>query len=130
MTVILLVDDEKSVLDSLRDQLGAIYRDAVEFEAAESAEEAWEVLEALHAERTPVIVVISDWLMPGQRGDEFLARVRRSYPRIGRILLTGQADPAALVRARTDAAVHMILFKPWTPVELQEAILRSANRPA
>ena len=127
MTVILLVDDEKSVLDSLCDQLGALYRDKVECEAAESAEEAWEVLGALQAGQTPVIVVVSDWLMPGQRGDEFLARVRRSYPTIGRILLTGQADPAALERARTDAAVHEILFKPWTSAQLRDAIVRSAR---
>ena len=38
MTVILLVDDEKTVLDSLCAQLGGLYPDSMEFEAAESAE--------------------------------------------------------------------------------------------
>lgn len=125
MTVILLVDDEKTVLDSLCSQLGGLYPHGVEFEAAESAEEAWEVLEHLEEEDARVIVVVSDWLMPGQRGDEFLAQVRRRFPGIGRILLTGHADPAALERARTEAAVHRILFKPWRPEELREAIQSS-----
>lgn len=125
MTVILLVDDEKTVLDSLRAQLGGLYPESMEFEAAESAEEAWEVLEQLEEENARVIVVVSDWLMPGQRGDEFLAEVRARFPAIGRILLTGQADPAALERARTEAAVHRILFKPWRPEELREAIQQS-----
>lgn len=120
--VILLVDDEKTVLDSLSAQLRTIFPRDVECEAAESAEEAWEVLEALEADRAHVIVVVSDWLMPGQRGDEFLARVRQRFPQIGRILLTGQADSNALARANEDAAVHRILRKPWRTDQLREAI--------
>lgn len=121
-TVILLVDDEKTVLDSLCAQLARLFPDEVECESAESAEEAWEVLEALHAERARVVVVVSDWLMPGQRGDEFLAQVRARYPHIGRVMLTGQADADALERARTEAAVHRILFKPWRLDQLEAAL--------
>jgi CheY-like chemotaxis protein len=124
-TVILLVDDEKTVLDSLSAQLARLYPDDVECESAESAEEAWEVLESLHAEQARVVVVVSDWLMPGQRGDDFLAQVRARYPHIGRVLLTGQADAAALERARTDAAVHRILFKPWRLDQLQSALAQA-----
>lgn len=125
MTVILLVDDEKTVLDSLCSQLGGMYPTGMEFEAAESAAEAWEVLEELEGQDANVIVVVSDWMMPGQRGDEFLALVRARFPGIGRILLTGHADPAALERARTEASVHRILFKPWRPEDLREAIQAS-----
>src|SRR5436190_1981512 len=100
--IILLVDDEKTVLDSLGEQLRRLYPDGVECETAESAEEAWEVLHDLDAERIEVLVVVSDWLMPGQRGDEFLAQVRARFPHIGRIMLTGQADPDALERARAE----------------------------
>lgn len=129
MTVILLVDDEKTVLDSLRAQLAGLYPQGMEFEAAESAEEAWEVLEQLDEEHARVIVVVSDWLMPGLRGDAFLAQVRARFPGIRRILLTGQADAAALERARTEAAVHRILFKPWRPEELREAIQHAIPTP-
>ncbi len=128
-TVILLVDDEKTVLDSLSAQLGQLYPEGVECEAAESAAEAWEVLEELDADGATVIVVVSDWLMPGQRGDEFLARVRDRYPTIGRILLTGHADPAALERARTEGAVHRVLFKPWRADDLRDAIEQSMRGP-
>ncbi len=121
-TVILLVDDEKTVLDSLSDQLHRLMGRDVECETTQSASEAWEVLLELQDDEAQVIVVVSDWLMPGQRGDEFLARVRGAFPDIGRILLTGQADQAALQRARTDAEVHRILFKPWRPEDLLEAV--------
>lgn len=126
-TVILLVDDEKTVLDSLAGQLRRLYPGQFEVEAAQSAEEALEVLEQLHDENTQVVVVVSDWLMPGMRGDEFLTLVRTLWPGIGRILLTGQADPAALDRARTTAAVHRILFKPWRPDELGSAIVGASE---
>lgn len=126
-TVILLVDDEKTVLDSLSEQLRRIYPQGLECETAESAAEAWDVLRDLdEAGDVDVVVVVSDWLMPGERGDEFLARVRTAYPRIGRVMLTGHADPAALERARAGAAAHRILFKPWRPEELCEAIRESA----
>ena len=126
-TVILLVDDEKTVLDSLCEQLQRLYPDGVECESAESAEEAWEVLDELREEDVNVLVVVSDWLMPGQRGDEFLAQVRVRFPKIGRVMLTGHADPAALERARAEGAAHRILFKPWRPEQLRAAIAEATT---
>jgi CheY-like chemotaxis protein len=128
-TVILLVDDEKTVLDSLGAQLERMFGDACDCEVAESADEAWEVLEEVDGAGPKVIVVVSDWLMPGQRGDEFLAAVRAKFPRIGRILLTGHADTAALDHARDVAKVHSILFKPWQADVLRDAIAEAMRAP-
>ena len=128
---VILVDDEKTVLDSLSEQVRRLYPEGdIECEVAESAAEAWELLRELADDQVAVMVVVSDWLMPGQRGDDFLAQVRARYPHIGRIMLTGQADVAALERARTDAAVHRILFKPWQPEDLHDAIASSIRATA
>lgn len=129
-TAILLVDDEKTVLDSLGSQLTRLFGDDLDIEAAESAHEAWEVLDELHADGVRIVVVVSDWLMPGQKGDEFLRDLRARYPGIGRIMLTGQADPDALERARHEARAHRILFKPWDPQELGAAIREAMGAPA
>jgi CheY-like chemotaxis protein len=126
-TVILLVDDEKTVLDSLSEQLRRLYPQGIECEVAESAAEAWELLRELSDDHVAVMVVVSDWLMPGQRGDEFPCEVRAAYPHIGRVMLTGQADPAALERARTAGVVHRILFKPWRPEDLRVAIAEASE---
>jgi signal transduction histidine kinase len=45
------------------------------YELAESVEEAWEVIEELYEEGIRIIIVISDWLMPGIKGDEFLIQI-------------------------------------------------------
>ena len=66
------------------------------YETAEDVPEAWEVLEELEEMGAEVVIIVSDWLMPGVRGDEFLIEVRRKHPQIARVMLTGQADEDAL----------------------------------
>ena len=127
-SAIVLVDDEKVILDSLKSQLASFFRDQFVYETAESVEEGWEVLEALEAEGLRVVVVVSDWLMPGKKGDEFLGEVRTRFPRIGRILLTGHADQEAIERARATSAAQDILFKPWRADQLRRAVEQAIQR--
>lgn len=49
---ILLVDDEKTVLDALRTQIRALVGRSVICETAERVDEAWEVLDELTQEMT------------------------------------------------------------------------------
>lgn len=120
--VILCVDDERMVLDSLRTQLAAEFGNAYTYEAAEDAEEALDVISELSDEQTHVILIISDWLMPGIKGDELLIRIHKEYPHIIKILLTGQADEVAIDRAKRQANLHCCLSKPWLESDLLETI--------
>ena len=115
---ILCVDDERMVLVSLRDQITKHFGDRYRYEVAESADEAWEVIEELCAEAIKVLVIVSDWLMPGMRGDEFLIQVHERFPNIVTVLLTGHADEAAISRARQYANLHAYIAKPWTEEHL------------
>ena len=74
---ILCVDDEKVVLDSLRDQLRAHFKDTVILEFAESSDEALEIIEELNEDEIKILLIISDWLMPGMKGDEFLIKIHQ-----------------------------------------------------
>ena len=67
-------------------------------------------------------VVVSDWLMPGLKGDEFLVRVHNQFPQTVTILLSGQADEAAIERAKQQANVQRCIYKPWSEEELVETI--------
>lgn len=125
---ILCVDDEAVVLNSLKIQLKKEFGDAYTYEIAESADEALEIIEELQAEETDILVIVSDWLMPGIKGDEFLIRVHQKYPKIVKVMLTGQADEIAIQRAKEKAALHNCLYKPWSSQELIETIKSGLER--
>lgn len=110
---ILCVDDEKIVLIGLRDQLSHYFGDSYIYEFAESADEAWEVIEELNADGVQILVIVSDWLMPNMKGDDFLIKVHENFPQIIKVLLTGQADEKAIERTRKYANLHDYIPKPW-----------------
>ncbi|KKD39886.1 response regulator [Limnoraphis robusta] len=116
--VILCVDDEPVVLDSLKIQLKNAFRDTYGYEMAESSDEAWEILEELSEDNTNVVVIVSDWLMPGMKGDEFLIKVHQKFPNVLKIMLTGQADMEAIQQAIEQANLYRCLSKPWNSEEL------------
>ena len=116
------VDDEKMILESLKRQLRRAFRDAYSYEVAQDADEALELIEELNESAMLIIIIVSDWLMPGMRGDEFLITVHQQFPNIIKILLTGQADEAAIERVRLEANLYCCLHKPWSQEELVETI--------
>ncbi len=122
LPVILCVDDEVVVLNSLKRQLKNEFNDRYLYEIAENAIEALELIEELQEDELDVIVIVSDWLMPGIKGDEFLVQVHQKFPKVVKILLTGQADDGAIERAKQHAGLHKCLPKPWSEQELVETI--------
>lgn len=121
-SAILCVDDERTILVGLREQIARHFGDRYLYEVAESVEEAWEAIEELNVDGVDVLIIISDWLMPGIKGDEFLIEVHRRFPKIVTMMLTGQADCDAIARARQSANLHAYLAKPWKEENLIAAI--------
>lgn len=119
---ILCVDDEIMILDSLKIQLRHRFGDTYLYESAESAYEALEVLDELEEEGIRTVVIVSDWLMPGMRGDEFLIQVHRKFPKVIKVMLTGQADERAIQRTYQQANLYHCLHKPWDSQQLIEVI--------
>ncbi|NJO00971.1 MAG: response regulator [Bacteroidia bacterium] len=122
---ILCVDDEKIVLDSLKTQLRTLFGDSFHYEVAQNGDEALEVVDEMKNDNLDVLIVISDYIMPGMYGDEFLIQLHRKYPQILKIMLTGQADDNAIKRAREKANLLFCLRKPWTQDELAKIIKAS-----
>jgi CheY-like chemotaxis protein len=120
--VLLCVDDEQIVLTALKDQLRRAFGSEFHIDVAESAEEALELLDELSEQGHTLLVIVSDWLMPGMKGDEFLIRAHQRFPTVVKIMLSGQAEQAAVDRARKEAGLHEFLAKPWNAAELVEAI--------
>jgi DNA-binding NarL/FixJ family response regulator len=111
--VVLLVDDETALRDSLREGLVSDF----DVEAAASAEEA-ELMMATRA----YDVVVSDHLMPGEEGLRFLERVSQRRPATRRIMLTGYMNPELISRSVAVAGLSACLVKPVHASELAKAI--------
>jgi DNA-binding NtrC family response regulator len=121
-SAILCVDDEVMILESLKEQLQRNFGDRYLYEVAEGVDEAWTVIRELYDEGIRILVIVSDWLMPGVKGDDFLIAVHGRYPEIITVMLTGQADEAAIERVRVEANLHACLRKPWNEAELVHTI--------
>jgi len=120
--IILCVDDEAVIRDSVKAELKARLGSGYDFETAESGDEALELLEELDADGIPLVVIVSDWLMPGMKGDELLITVHERYPGAVTLMLTGQADQDAIQRAEEQAGLFACLHKPMAGAELTDVV--------
>jgi CheY-like chemotaxis protein len=116
--VILCVDDESIILESLREQLEKHFGDAYIYETAESAEEALEIIDELEEDGLEIAIIVCDWLMPGMKGDKFLLQIDLKYPRVVKVLLTGQADQESVDNLEELADLFTLVPKPWNKEEL------------
>jgi CheY-like chemotaxis protein len=119
---ILAVDDERIILDSLRIQIEKTFKQEYLFELAESAEEALEVIDDLVGEGIELLLVISDYQMPGMKGDEFAATIKTKLPYLNIILLTGQITEQKSFDLVNRNIVLKVLQKPWKEKDLLDVI--------
>jgi DNA-binding NtrC family response regulator len=120
---ILCVDDEAILLLSLKQELKRFLPGDILVETALNAEEADEVVEDLVGRGVRILLIISDWLMPGLRGDEFLIGVHARHPEIKAIMITGHADRASIERALRVAGVKKVFSKPWDKEEMHGIVM-------
>ena len=89
--LILLVDDDRNILDGYRRNL----RGEFLIDVAQSGQEALGLLDS----KGPYAVVISDMRMPGMDGIELLRRVKSAPPETVRVMLTGNAETETAIEA-------------------------------
>lgn len=119
MKRILFVDDEPRILSGLKRMLHSRSKEwALEF--AEGPERALELI-ATHS----FDVVVSDMRMPGMNGAQLLERVKAQVPGAIRIILSGESELEAAVRAV--AVAHQYMTKPCDPKKLQETLARALS---
>lgn len=121
---ILCVDDEVIILLSMIQELKRSFGSRFVYEQAIDAESALETINELEADGVTVILVISDWLMPGIKGDEFIDLVHKRYPAIKAVMVTGHADREVIDRVIESGSVVAVLEKPWRTSELAAVIER------
>ena len=113
------VDDEQSVTETLREQLRGHFSGTHEVEIANSAEAALRLIDEIHESGGLVEVIITDQVMPGMKGDQFLAEINRKLPDCIKILLTGQAGLDSAISAINQGGLNRYVEKPWNMENLR-----------
>ena len=107
---ILLVDDEQNILYALKRELHQWAREhELEILISSSAKEALVILETRN---TDTVLIISDLKMPEMKGSDFLLEVKKLYPSIIAILLTGFSETEEVIKA-VSAGIFSYMLKPW-----------------
>lgn len=118
-SVILCVDDERTVLNRLKVELKEALGNDYLIEIAETAEEALEVIEEILGNNYELPVVVADYIMPSMKGDELLQRIHQKVPKTLKIMLTGQATIEAVSNVVNHAKLYRYISKPWDPEDLK-----------
>ncbi len=102
---VLFVDDDEIVLQSLeRGLLDESYNKLF----AKSCNEAREILQ-----REEVHVIVTDMRMPEMTGLELLRTIRKDYPHIIGLVLSGYEQDADLMMAAEQKEIFRVIPKPW-----------------
>ncbi|MBI4948707.1 MAG: response regulator [Deltaproteobacteria bacterium] len=117
---VLLVDDERNILNSLE---RALRRDGYRILTAENGADG-----LVQIKGNRVALVISDHRMPGMDGVEFLSKVKAASPETVRFMLTGCADLKDVMAAINRGEVARYITKPWNDDELKAAAKEAVER--
>lgn len=117
MGSVLFVDDEFNILNALKRSCRS---ESYTCFFATSGREALDIL-TTH----PVHVVVTDMKMPGMSGEDLLHRIKTDYPRVVRLILSGQSDSRSLLKAINIGDIYRYIVKPWDERELK-IIVRQA----
>jgi len=111
---VLVVDDDALILRALQRVL-----EAQGFSVSGRSHPA-DALEDLRSQ--PANLIISDYMMPGMNGVEFLTEARRVCPDAPRLLLTAANDFRVAAEAVNSGEVYRLLSKPWNHAELVSTV--------
>ena len=111
--MVIVVDDDFRVREALESLLKSAEFSSVAFSSAEDLLESGSFAEAS--------CVITDVRMPGMQGLELQRRIKREYPKLPVIVITGHRDEQTRQRALAEGAA-VVLYKPLDPNDLLRAV--------
>ena len=111
---ILIVDDAIEVISSLK---RGLRNEPYHVFIAGSGEDALKLLE-----NNPCKVILSDIKMPVMDGFELLSIVKREYPHMIRVVISGHSDVQLILKIVNEKGIDRYLLKPWSNAEVKATI--------
>lgn len=115
---ILIVDDEKRSLESLKRNL----IEEFDVHTAENTSDARKILEDQWVQ-----IILCDQRMPDLSGVEFLTEVREKWPDVIRMIISGYTDAEDIIAGLNDAGIYQYITKPWQPEKLVLKLRNAAS---
>ena len=109
--VIICVDDDVEVLRSLKTELRQALNERYLIKTAQNGHDALELLQALLADDFVIPVIITDYIMPGLKGDAFLRRAHLLSPHTLKIMLTEHGTNNSVIRIIRHANLYRYIPK-------------------
>ena len=116
---ILIVDDEPSVLNSLKRTLRKEH-DVI------LSQDGFSAIQVLNEQE--IAVIIADQRMPKMNGVTLLEKAMEIQPDTARILITGYSDIQAVINAINEGNVYYYIHKPWEPEDVHLIIRQAIDR--
>jgi len=113
------VDDDPHILQMLSLQLRkCVEKEPVLLDFFLKPEQVLLHIEELKKKNVPVRFLLTDFRMPGMSGYELIRLVKKTYPEIKCILLSGQADQYLVDELQKEGLLEAFVGKPWKEQEL------------
>ncbi|WP_020532116.1 hybrid sensor histidine kinase/response regulator [Flexithrix dorotheae] len=107
---ILYIDDEQENLDSFR----LVFMEYYDLYLANNVDEGMRILE-----QEEIQVLLTDQRMPKMTGLELLSQVKKLYPDIVCMIITGYADLEVVTKAFNEVGIYQYIHKPWDEKDLK-----------
>ena len=120
--VLLLVDDEPAVLSALKLLTQALGYETLPFNAPAAA------LAALGSGQITPNGILSDLRMPGMDGLALLSIVKKNYPDLPFVLMSGHASEREVAEAKL-LGIDAFLGKPFGAHELRDVLQKAIGEP-
>jgi DNA-binding NtrC family response regulator len=119
---ILTVEDDQEALNALRMQLERNFSDGYLLEFAQNVDEAISVIDDLVENNVDLILLLSDWYMPGKNADVLVNYIKGKNPNVRVIVLSGQLDTDKAGKMLEENVIDRVIMKPWNESNLIDQI--------
>ena len=124
--VILVIDDEFIILESIKIQLGRFLNEECHIvEFASSGDEAFGIIEEYHAKNMAIDLIITDYHLDHVKGTDIIYFMHERFPLSKKYILTGESGNNITIDELKNIEIHGYISKPWEFEDFKNYVLTS-----